>query len=65
MKTLTDRLVRIQNYLSDPDNWCEEKDRTFYLLFLIYISFTSYIMIGLYYYFPQVLDMLFWPISRR
>jgi hypothetical protein len=58
-----DKLVKIHSYLSDPDNWCDKGDRTFYVLFLIYVSFSSYIMIGLYYYFPRILDMLFWPLN--
>ena len=54
----------IKNYLSNPDNWCEPEDRTFYAWFLTLTTTSIYIMIGLYYYFPDVLDMIYWPINR-
>ena len=59
------RIVALLDYLSNADNWCEPEDRTFYKLFLMFIISSSYLMIGLYYYYPDVLDMLYWPLSRR
>ena len=60
---MINKLTNIMNYLSDADNWCESKDRIFYKFFTIYVFASSYIMIGLYYYYPKVLDMLFWPLN--
>lgn len=57
------KLVNIYNYLTDPNIWCEPRDRIFYIIFLIWVSLSSYIMIGLYYYYPKVLDMLYWPLN--
>ena len=57
------KILIMTNYLSNPDNWCKPQDRTFYVLFTIYVMTSSYIMIGLYYYYPETLDMLFWPLN--
>jgi hypothetical protein len=60
-----DKITNLWEYLCDANNWCEPQDRTFYTLFLIWVLTSSYLMIGLYFYYPEVLDMLFWPISIK
>ena len=62
-RDMLSKLVNIYNYLIDSNNWCESRDRTFYIIFLIWVSLSSYLMIGLYYYYPKVLDMLYWPLN--
>ena len=62
-RDMLSKLVNIYNYLTNPNTWCEPQDRTFYILFLIWVLVSSYIMIGLYYYYPKVLDMLYWPLN--
>ena len=57
------KLVDIYNYLTNPNNWCEPQYRTFYKWFSIYVLASSYLMIGLYQHYPEVLDMLFWPFN--
>ena len=60
---MLNNIINLINYLGEPNNWCEPEDRTFYKVFTIWVMLSSYIMIGLYYYYPTVLDMLFWPLS--
>ena len=36
-------------------------DNQFIILLVIWFVKTVYIMIGLYYFYPEVLNMLFWP----
>ena len=58
-----DRLTALMGYLSNPDNWCRPEDRTFYTWYLILTSSMSYIMLGLYLHYPDILDMVFWPLN--
>ena len=60
-----DKIVAILDYMCDVNNWCEPCDRVFYTWYLVLTITASYLMVGLYYYYPTALDMVFWPLALR
>jgi len=62
---MLNKLIKIINYLSKPDNWCEPEDRAFYKLYLWFVCLTSYILIGTYLYDQEMLKIFFWPFNNN
>ena len=62
-RTMLNRIFNIYNYLSQPGNWCNEEDRVFYADFLLFVFCSVYAMVGLYLLYPDILDLIFWPLN--